>query len=101
MGNKVDLPGREVAATKIQYHRTHGIQYYDVSVKNQFNFERPFLYLARKLTGKPDLTFIGEFAKAPLASLSLASSSAQSLAEQRASLEEAANVAIGDSDDDL
>ena len=34
------------------------MQYYDLSAKNNYNFERPFLYLARKLTDEPDLTFV-------------------------------------------
>lgn len=37
---------------------TKGIQYYDVSAKANYNFERPFLYLARKLAGNPQLEFI-------------------------------------------
>lgn len=26
-------------------------QYYDISAKSNYNFEKPFLWLARKLTG--------------------------------------------------
>lgn len=27
------------------------VQYYDISAKSNYNFEKPFLWLARKLTG--------------------------------------------------
>ena len=39
------------------YHRRVKIQYYDVSARSNYNFEKPFLYLLRKLTGFDDLMF--------------------------------------------
>ena len=36
---------------------TNFIQYYDISAKSNYNFEKPFLWLARKLTGDPALDF--------------------------------------------
>lgn len=33
-------------------------QYYDVSAKSNYNFEKPFLWLARKLVGDPNLEFV-------------------------------------------
>ena len=33
-------------------------QYYDISAKSNYNFEKPFLWLARKLTGDPNLVFV-------------------------------------------
>ena len=33
-------------------------QYYDISAKSNYNFEKPFLWLARKLTGDPNLEFV-------------------------------------------
>jgi len=32
--------------------------YYDISAKTNYNFEKPFLYLARKLSGYNDLEFV-------------------------------------------
>ena len=32
-------------------------QYYDISAKSNYNFEKPFLWLSRKLTGDPALEF--------------------------------------------
>ena len=34
------------------------IQYYDISAKSNYNFEKPFLWLARRLTGDLNLDFV-------------------------------------------
>ena len=34
------------------------LQYYDISAKSNYNFEKPFLWLARKLTGDSNLEFV-------------------------------------------
>lgn len=49
-GNKVDCIDRQVKPKDIQFHRQKNIQYYDISAKSNYNFEKPFLYLARCLT---------------------------------------------------
>ena len=41
------------------------VQYYDISAKSNYNFEKPFLWLARKLTGDPNLEFVAMPALAP------------------------------------
>jgi GTP-binding nuclear protein Ran len=41
------------------------LQYYDISAKSNYNFEKPFLWLARKLTGNPNLEFVASPALAP------------------------------------
>ena len=56
-GNKVDIAQREVKPKHIKLHREKGILYYDISAKSNFNFDKPFLALARKLTGHQDLQF--------------------------------------------
>jgi len=56
-GNKVDVRDRKVMPKDIFFHRIHELQYYDISAKSNYNFEKPFLYLLRKLTGKEDLVF--------------------------------------------
>ena len=33
-------------------------QYYDISAKSNYNFEKPFLWLARQLIGDPNLEFV-------------------------------------------
>ena len=34
------------------------LQYFDISVKSNYNIEKPFLWLARKLVGDPNLEFV-------------------------------------------
>lgn len=41
------------------------MQYYDISAKSNYNFEKPFLWLARKLIGNPNLDFVAAPALAP------------------------------------
>lgn len=45
-------------AKSIVFHRKKNLQYYDISAKSNYNFEKPFLWLARKLVGDPNLEFV-------------------------------------------
>lgn len=64
-GNKVDVKERKVKAKSITFHRKKNLQYYDISAKSNYNFEKPFLWLARKLVGNPGLEFVASPALAP------------------------------------
>ncbi|KAH9412883.1 RAN, member RAS oncogene family [Dermatophagoides pteronyssinus] len=64
-GNKVDIKDRKVKAKSIVFHRKKNLQYYDISAKSNYNFEKPFLWLARKLVGDPNLEFVAMPALAP------------------------------------
>jgi GTP-binding nuclear protein Ran len=64
-GNKVDIKERKVKAKAITFHRKKNLQYYDISAKSNYNFEKPFLWLARKLVGNPNLDFVAAPALAP------------------------------------
>ncbi|KLJ09971.1 GTP-binding nuclear protein GSP1/Ran [Blastomyces silverae] len=64
-GNKVDVKERKVKAKTITFHRKKNLQYYDISAKSNYNFEKPFLWLARKLVGNPSLEFVADIALAP------------------------------------
>lgn len=64
-GNKVDVKERKVKAKTITFHRKKNLQYYDISAKSNYNFEKPFLWLARKLVGNPQLDFVGAPALLP------------------------------------
>jgi len=64
-GNKVDIKERKVKAKTITFHRKKNLQYYDISAKSNYNFEKPFLWLARKLVGNPNLEFVAAPALAP------------------------------------
>jgi len=56
-GNKVDIKDRKVKAKSIIFHRKKNLQYYDISAKSNYNFEKPFLWLTRKLVGDTNLEF--------------------------------------------
>ncbi|THV75217.1 ras-domain-containing protein [Aureobasidium pullulans] len=64
-GNKVDVKERKVKAKTITFHRKKNLQYYDISAKSNYNFEKPFLWLARKLVGNQTLDFVAAPALAP------------------------------------
>ena len=63
-GNKVDLKkNREIVDPRlapriIKFHHKNPGMYYDISVKSNYNYMEPFLHLARKLTGHPDLELV-------------------------------------------
>lgn len=64
-GNKVDCKDRKVRPRDIQFHRKKNLQYYDISAKSNYNFEKPFLYIIRKLTGNEQAHFVEAPALAP------------------------------------
>eukprot|EP00478_Filoreta_tenera_P001717 GABV01001753.1.p2 GENE.GABV01001753.1~~GABV01001753.1.p2 ORF type:complete len:246 (-),score=97.06 GABV01001753.1:26-688(-) len=58
-GNKVDIKDRKVKPKHILFHRKKpNMQYYDISAKSNYNFEKPFLWLARKLTKDANCHFV-------------------------------------------
>lgn len=58
VGNKVDVKDRKVKAKQITFHRKKNLQYYDVSAKSNYQFEKPFIWLLRRLVGDPNLTLV-------------------------------------------
>jgi len=95
-GNKVDVKDRQVKAKNIQFHRKRHLQYYDLSARSNYNFEKPFLWLARRLTNQPNLQFVGQYAKAPEIQIDAAL-----IQQHERDLQAAQNVAISDDDDDI
>lgn len=57
-GNKVDIKDRKVKAKSITFHRKKSLQYYELSAKSNYNFEKPFLWIARKLIANQNLVFV-------------------------------------------
>jgi hypothetical protein len=53
-----------VKPKQVVFHRKKNLQYYEISAKSNYNFEKPFLYLARKLVGDANLTFVEAIALA-------------------------------------
>ncbi|KAI3952661.1 hypothetical protein MKX01_013623, partial [Papaver californicum] len=65
-GNKVDVKNRQVKEKQVTFHRKKNLQYYEIFAKSNYNFEKPFLYLARKLAGYyANLHFVESPALAP------------------------------------
>lgn len=64
VGNKADIRDRKVQPSTIHEQLTLwrdclvNIQYYDISGKSNINFDKPFLYLARKLSDNANLVFV-------------------------------------------
>lgn len=59
-GNKVDLKNRQVQPQSIVLHKESDlgiVQYYDISAKSNYNYERPFLCLARTFLNDSTLEF--------------------------------------------
>ena len=71
-------------------------QYYDISAKSNYNFEKPFLWLARKLTGDPNLEFVEMPALEP-PEVQMDPSLAQKYEEE---LKLASTVTLPDAEDD-
>jgi len=58
VGNNIEFKDRKVKAKQITFHRKKNMQYYDISTKRNYNVEKPFLWLARKLAGDNALEFV-------------------------------------------
>jgi len=58
VGNKVDVKDRKVKARQITFHRKRNLQYYDISAKSNYQFEKPFLWLLRRLVGDANLYLV-------------------------------------------
>ena len=90
------MADRKVKARQILFPRKHGIQYYDISAKSNYQFEKPFLWLLRKLTGDPNLTLV----EAPALKASEVTISEEQIKQMNLDLKEAENVAIDDNDNE-
>jgi len=56
-GSKVDCKDRKVKPADISLYLKQHTQYYDISAKSNYNFEKPFLYIARHLMDDRNITF--------------------------------------------
>jgi len=52
VGNKVDSKERKVKPRDIFFHRKRNLQYYDISARSNYNFEKPFLYILKALVNQ-------------------------------------------------
>lgn len=95
-GNKVDVKDRKVKAKQINFHRKKNLQYYDLSAKSNYNFEKPFLYLARQLVGDPNLGL----REAPAVLPAEVYMDPQHIADMQREMAQAAEIALPDEDEE-
>jgi GTP-binding nuclear protein Ran len=81
---------------QVTFHRKKNLQYHEISAKSNYNYEKPFLYLARKLVGDANLHFVEQVALAPPE----VQIDIQQQQEYEKQLQEAANMPLPDGDDD-
>jgi GTP-binding nuclear protein Ran len=94
-GNKVDIKDRKVKPKSINFHRKKNLQYFEISAKVNYNFEKPFLWLARKLVGNAALEFVAAPALAPPE----VAVNPQLMAEYEKEMESAAAMPLPDEED--
>lgn len=58
VGNKVDIKDRKVKSRQVTFHRKRNLPYYEISAKSNYNYEKPFLWLTRKLAGSDSVQFV-------------------------------------------
>lgn len=73
------------------------MQYFEISAKSNYNFERPFLWLARKLVGNSNLEFVAAPALAPPE----VQVDQNLMAQYQQELDKAAAAPLPEEDDDL
>lgn len=94
-GNKVEVKDRKVKAKQITFHRKKNLQYYEISAKVNYNFEKPFIWIARKLAGNNDLQFV----EAPALAPPEAEIDMNQMEKYQQELNAAAALPLGDDDD--
>jgi len=95
VGNKVDIKDRKVKAKQITFHRKKNLQYYDISAKSNYQFEKPFVWLLRRLTNEPNLTLV----EAPVLAPGEVELDQAQIKEMQQELENAQNMELPEDDD--
>mgnify|MGYP000886938240 FL=1 len=96
VGNKVDVRDRKVKAKQITFHRKKNLQYYDISAKSNYQFEKPFVWLLRRMVNDANLTLV----ETPLLAPSEVAIPEEQLAQMQQEVIEAEQMALPDGDDD-
>jgi len=96
VGNKVDAKDRKVKARQITFHRKRNLQYYDVSAKSNYQFEKPFLFLMKRLVNDANLDLVEAPALQP-PEFHMSEDQIRELEQERANAE---NAPLPDNDED-
>jgi GTP-binding nuclear protein Ran len=97
VGNKVDVKDRKVKAAQILFPRKHGVQYYDVSAKSNYQFEKPFVWLLKNLLKDPNLCLV----EAPVLQPGEIVFDEAYMLQQEKELAEAQSAPIDDGDEEI
>ena len=65
VGNKVDVKDRKVKGKQITFHRKKNLQYYDISAKSNYQYDKPFVWLLRRLVNDGNLQLVEQPVLAP------------------------------------
>lgn len=95
VGNKVDVKDRKVKAKMITFHRKKNLQYFDISAKSNYQFEKPFVWLMKRLTGDPNLQLV----EAPILDPATIQIPEADIAQMNNELQEAAQMELPDGED--
>lgn len=96
VGNKVDVRDRKVKAKQITFHRKKNLQYYDISAKSNYQFEKPFVWLLRRMVNDANLTLV----ETPLLAPCEVAIPEDQLAQMQQEVLEAEQQALPDGEDD-
>lgn len=96
VGNKVDIKDRKVKAKQITFHRKKNLQYYDISAKSNYQFEKPFVWLLRRMVNDPNLHLV----EAPLLAPTDVNIPEDQLAAMQQEVVEAEQMELPDGDND-
>ena len=97
VGNKVDVRDRKVKAKQITFHRKKNLQYYDISAKSNYQFEKPFVWLLRRMVNDAQLTLVETPLLAP-SEVQIPQDQIDQMAQELADQE---NAPLPDGDDDF
>lgn len=96
VGNKVDVRDRKVKAKQITFHRKKNLQYYDISAKSNYQFEKPFVWLLRKMVNDQNLVLV----ESPMLAPTEVDIPQEQLQQMQQEVAEAEQMALPDGDDD-
>ena len=65
IGNKIDINDRQVKDKNVKFHRRKNIPYIPISTKSNYNYEKPFLCIARKIADNKELRLVEQPAIKP------------------------------------
>ncbi len=93
--HKIEVKDRKKKAKQITFYRKKNLQYCEISAKANYNFDKPFIWIARKLLGQPDLKYVEAPVLAPESNID-----AELMRRYEQELNDAANAPLPDGDDD-